>query len=396
MNQVYCEKKDCCGCSACFNRCPTKAIEMRKNENGFIYPFIDTKKCIDCGLCRKVCPFINQPTFNLPVKCYCAINKNKEQLLVSSSGGAFSALATSILKEGGIVFGATKIRNEKGFSFIFKSIRTVDEIPLLQKSKYVQCDILKTYQEVERELRTGKKVLFSGVPCQIAGLKKFLLRDYKNLITVDIICHGVPNAEILNSYLHYFEKKKRIKVKDFDFRSKKKGWGPLLLKINGIAKKGKEKIFYLKTYQSSYYHLFFTSEIYRDSCYSCPFAGPKRISDITIGDYWGVQQYFPNLNVKEGCSCLLVNTMKGMVFLETHKDNLELLESKIENIQVLNHQLVKPATHTGVREKVLNIYKNSSYTEVDHYFFFHFYLPKVIRRLGSPLKKIVRFIKKSA
>nr|MCR4903058.1 Coenzyme F420 hydrogenase/dehydrogenase, beta subunit C-terminal domain [Butyrivibrio sp.] len=190
-------KKDCCACGACLNICPKQAISMHEDEYGFIYPVVDEKLCIGCGACKKDCSYQNKDETNVPLECYAAVSKNKDQAKRSASAGIFSALATKTLLNGGVVYGAAF---DKAWNVNHISIGSADELYKLQGSKYTQSNTGKTFSEVKKALIEGKNVLYSGTPCQIAGLKGFLGKDYNNLLTVDIVCHGVPNNKMFKEY----------------------------------------------------------------------------------------------------------------------------------------------------------------------------------------------------
>lgn len=187
------DKSKCCGCNACVQRCPKQCIAMREDEEGFLYPKVDVAVCIDCGLCEKVCPVINQNVPKEPLQVFAAKNKNEDQRLRSSSGGVFILLAENIIKQGGVVFGA---RFDKNWEVEHGYAETLEELEPLMRSKYVQSRIGNTYKEAEMFLKQGRKVLFVGTSCQIAGLHKFLRKEYENLLTVDFICHGVPSPGV--------------------------------------------------------------------------------------------------------------------------------------------------------------------------------------------------------
>lgn len=217
------EKKECCGCSSCAQKCPTGAISMIENEEGFLYPSIDKEKCINCGLCSKVCPQLKtiEKKEDYP-KAYAMRNQNLNDLKESSSGGIFSVIANYVLENGGVVFGA---QYTDDFKVEHVGVENKDKLNLLRKSKYVQSDINSTYKEVESNLKKGKMVLFTGTPCQVYGLKSYLMVEYENLILCDLICHGVPSPKAFQKYLGEFEKKNK-KVISYDFRTKDK---PFLL-----------------------------------------------------------------------------------------------------------------------------------------------------------------------
>ena len=214
-------KQDCCGCSACAQRCPKQCISMTEDEEGFLYPQVDTSKCVDCHLCEKVCPVINQDEARTPLKVYAAKNSDDEIRLKSSSGGIFTLLAEQTIKDGGVVFGA---RYDKGWNVVHGYTETIEGLAAFRGSKYVQSNIKRSFFEVKRFLESGRKVLFSGTPCHVAGLKLFLRKEYDNLLTLEIACHGVPSPKVWHNYLTELTDLNKISIiKSINFRDKKYG-----------------------------------------------------------------------------------------------------------------------------------------------------------------------------
>lgn len=233
MPELFEKKEDCCACGACLNICKNQAITMKEDEYGYVYPVIDYKKCSNCGMCKRVCMFQKERKLNSPLETYAAVSKDNNLRMNSSSGGIFASLATFILEKGGIVCGAAFSNDLKVNHLI---IEEKSQIYKLQGSKYVQSNIKNTFTDVRRFLLQGKVVLYSGTPCQIDGLYGFLQKEYKNLITIDIICHGVPNNRMFLEYIKEIEKDKDQTIKQFNFRDKSLGWG-----INGSAMVKKKK-----------------------------------------------------------------------------------------------------------------------------------------------------------
>lgn len=204
-------KHDCCGCSACVSRCPKQCINMCEDSKGFLYPQVDKESCIDCGICEKVCPMLNKPEAKEPQHEYAVQNSNEKVRITSSSGGVFSSIATGVLNEGGVVFGAAF---DEEWKVCHIGIDTKEELSLLQGSKYVQSHIGDAFPRVEQLLKRGVKVLFSGTPCQIAGLKRYLRKEYNNLFTVDVICHGVPSPKVWREYLKSLARSENVLSKN--------------------------------------------------------------------------------------------------------------------------------------------------------------------------------------
>jgi len=353
--QLYKNKKDCCGCGACLNICSEKAISMKIDEYGFIFPEINYENCNNCGLCKKVCAFQKDRLSNgEPLSTYAAVNKDKDILLNSSSGGVFASLSHFVFEKNGIVFGSAY---NKELQPEHISVDNPIDMKKLQGSKYVQSYINHTYQEAQKYLKEGKWVLFTGTPCQIAGLNSFLDRKYERLITADLICHGVPNAEFFGDYINYLEEKYKGEIISFNFRNKSKGWflmGKVIFKRkkNWLSK-------YVLPGMSYYYSYFLKKHIYRDSCYNCKYACGKRPGDFTLGDYWGIEKFHPEINTKNGVSVLLVNSMKAQSLLSKVQENIHLIKSSFKKAKVHNRQLRKPPEKSGQREDIFNTWRRN-------------------------------------
>lgn len=366
-------KKDCCGCSACKNICSQNAITMKTDEYGYVYPEINYDKCIRCGQCKKICSYQNDVLLQDVRSAWVASSKDEKIIVNSASGGVFAVIAKKILEENGIVIGVSLEKIDGKLIPKHIKIDSVDYLRKMQGSKYIQSDMGNIYIEIKKELNKKKKVLFSGTPCQVAALKYFLGKNYENLYTIDIICHGVPSIKIFQDYILNLEQSLNMEIINFKFRDKSIGWG-LCGKIK-YKKKDKimEKI--LPAGISSYYNLFLTSEIYRENCYSCKYAKRKRIGDITIGDYWGVREehpeYFYNNNKfieKKGISCLIVNSTQGEKLLDEVKEYLNLEKSTIEKIAKHNEQLNRPSKVGKNRNSILNMYKKNGYKSVETWY----------------------------
>ena len=352
-------KNKCCGCGACVQKCPKNAITLVEDEEGFFYPTINIKKCINCGLCKKVCPFINyneNEKKGFP-KAYAMKNKNKKDLLKSSSGGIFSVLAKYVLNQNGVVFGAA-YDSKKRVNHIY--IEDEKDLYKLQGSKYVQSNILNTFVETKRFLDSNRLVLFSGTPCQIKGLKNFLSKEYDNLITCDLVCHGVPSQKLFLKYLSYLSKKNNKNIKSYEFRNKeKKGWG-LTAKV--VLENSRSK--FINSDFDPYYSNFLDCNTYRESCYNCKFASTIRTSDITLADYWGVLSIHNNFYDKNGVSLVLVNTTKGLELLDSFKEKVEFIETNLDYAISKNKNLKQPSVRPAKRD---NIYKNIDILNNDNY-----------------------------
>ena len=401
--QIYKQEKDCCACGACMNICPKNAIEMKPNQYGFLYPVIDNEQCINCGACKKVCAYQLSEVRNRPIQAYAAVNKSREQLMKSASGGVFSALASQVLERGGIVFGAA-LEFLDGHAIPHHiAVESVEQLPALQGSKYVQSAIGNTYKQAKEFLKKGKTVLFSGTPCQIDGLYGYLGKDYDNLITVDVICHGVPNAQFFDDYLQNEKAKENAQeVCGYAFRDKKKGWG-----MNGRLDlrypDQTEKSVYIPARLASYNTLFLDGDTYRENCYSCKYAGELRPSDLTIGDYWGIETEHPELLKKKeyqeryGISCILANTTKGIQVCES-LNGIYKEASSFEKVSNRNGQLKHPSLLSPKRETILRLYAEQGYEALDAWFYrnykkqiiLHTVFNAVPRGFRMRLKKILK------
>ena len=359
LNSIEClNREECCGCTACYQKCPKKAIKIEENEEGFLYPVIDKEKCINCGLCKKVCPqldSINVVDNNYP-KAYAMYNTNNEELIKSSSGGIFSVIANEILNKQGIIYGASY---DKDLNVNHIRIIDVNNLDKLRGSKYVQSNINDTYKLAENDLKAGKKVLFSGTPCQIKGLKKYLNKDYENLYTCDLVCHGVNNKKLFHKYIDYLSNKFKSKVIEYNFRLKKNGhWGLL---AEAITQNGKKHI--INPDFDPYYSNFLESSTYRENCYSCKYASYNRVSDITLADYWGIASIHPDFYKKEGCSLILINTKKGEELITRIDKNLKKIPTKIDLASKKNKNLKRPSIRNRKRDSIYKDIENLNANE---------------------------------
>lgn len=341
------DKSQCCGCRACEQMCPTNVIKMREDEEGFAYPIVG-QGCIECRLCVKVCPILNytkELSEKFDQKVYGAYNKDEEILINSSSGGIFTTIGKNILKKEGVVYGAA-YNEEMKVEHI--GIENLNDLYKLRGSKYVQSDVLKTYQEVKKMLKKGKDVLYTGTPCQIAGLKRYLGKDYERLITIDLVCHGTPSPKIFSAYIDYLKEKKGKKVTEFNFRYKGEyGWGlRYQLQYNNNNKETNPAAL------SPYYYAFLSDMLHRPICYSCPYASEKREGDITLADFWGIEEEHPEIFNKKGTSLVIVNTLKGMNTMKEVEGDFEIVESTIKIAKKQNGNLSHPSHRPQCRDMI--------------------------------------------
>lgn len=347
-------KENCCGCTACVSACAHKAINMQPDELGFLYPIVDLGKCIDCGLCEKVCSFnehyekssnLNQPLF------YAARHKDLEEVMKSRSGASFVAFSDKILAQGGVIYG---VGYHSHFVVSHKRATTLEERDEFRGSRYVQSNLEGIFLKVKQDLKSGKKVLFSGTPCQTAGLASFIgSRLRKNLFLVDIICHGVPSPKLWSDYLSYQEHKYHATVTKVDFRNKVDfGWDD-----------HRETLWFGKKKRSFniYTHFFYLDTFLRDSCFDCKFCNLQRPSDITIGDFWKLTKSHPELNSdNKGYSLLIVNTEKGKGLLNACSDKLFLTQCDAN--ECMQRNLQAPTQKSENREKVIECYLSKGFS----------------------------------
>lgn len=315
------DKEQCCGCSACLHICPKNSITFKEDKEGFLYPSVNMETCIDCGLCEKVCPVLNQDEERIPEKVYAAKHEDDEIRMKSSSGGIFTLLAEHVIDDGGVVFGARF--NEK-WEVIHDYTESKEGLAPFRGSKYVQSNIRESYKQVADFLKEGRKVMFTGTPCQVAGLKKYLRKDYDNLLTVDFICHGVPSPMVWRKYLDeeiYSQYEVNGSVQEnssklspvltsVNFRDKSTGWKKysVAFKYTNIAADEERNIVISSIFTDNTFMKAFLSNLsLRPSCYSCPAKSGKSGSNITIGDFWGLENVISGLDDDKGMSLICIN-----------------------------------------------------------------------------------------
>lgn len=330
------EEKNCVGCTACYNVCFKNAISMQPDKNGYVYPIVTKELCVDCGFCEEVCPILQFKADNNTCNkgCFAAWNTDEKVRDSSTSGGVFSVLAQYFFDNNGYVVGAKLGKNNKIEHIIIDSSESLCQ---LRKAKYVQSDLSDIFQKVKNLLESNKNVLFSGTPCQISGLKTFLRNDYSNLFTVDIICHGVSSQKIFDSYVKSLEISNGAKLLSFDFRNKCSGWERYSTK----AEFDNGDIFYISKNNDCYLKGYLDYSLYiRPSCTDCVFKGENRSSDITLGDFWGVERILPNHGDK-GVSAIILNSEKGKQLFEKVKTKLYIHQVEIDDILFGNPSLIK-------------------------------------------------------
>ena len=344
----------CCSCASCANICPTDAIVMTENELGFLEPAIDNDLCIECGLCVKHCPLLTKLVRSNKKNPSCwAVTATDDIRFCSSSGGAFSVFAKNILAKGGVVCGAAW---DGALSVSHCCVTNPEELHKLQKSKYVQSDPQMTYRQIKEYLEEGRKVLFSGCPCQVAGLQAFLAHPFENLITVDIFCHGIPSRKMLKDSLEAMFQEKTPKT--VDFRDKNYGWECLAMTVK-FADGSKQRLSYD---ESRYEQGFHPGMTLNESCYDCEFCDFARMGDISIGDFWRVDEFDPALVDGKGISVALINSEKGQRLFEETKDDFVI--RKEVPIEYLKHNRIYPKIPKDAgREHFLALYPQRDFNE---------------------------------
>lgn len=373
------DKTLCSGCAACTNACPVDAISMQEDEEGFLYPLVDINRCIKCSKCIRVCPYINSE-FTVKAdseelsKCYAAYNKNEEVRYQSSSGGIFRVFADKVLSENGVVFGAAF---DNKFEVYHKSARTDEDVKKFMGSKYLQSRMDLVYREVEKNLNKKEKVLFTGVACQIAGLKRYLKTDYENLVCVDVICCAVGSPKIWREYLKNFFPNLHINL--VNFRDKCSGWNSSTMKI-----KNGEQEYACCIYKDLYFKSLRNNVFSRPACGTCKFKNKNRISDITIADCWGYQKIAPEMNDNRGLSSVIVHTEKGEKILNSVHKQLAIKEISLADIEEFNSNYMRSESfNKTMRDNFWKDYKKMPFK-------------RLIRKYADANKKgvILRYTKK--
>lgn len=369
------EREICSGCTACANICPKEAITMKKGIDGFKHPVINQEKCINCGLCKKTCPVLNTKNNNSINKCYAAYCNDDEYTNNSSSGGLFSLIANYVLEENGIIIGAAFIENNK-LNHI--AISKKEELKKLKGSKYLQSDLKNIFKYIKENIKSTK-ILFVGTPCQVAGLKSFLNKDYENLITIDLFCHGVPSPKLFEKYVDYLEKKYNDKLIFYNFRDKSTGWDT----YSNTAAFKNTNMTELRT-KNNYMELFLSDNALRESCYNCNFKLGNKYSDITLGDFWGIKEVYPEIYNKKGVSAVIINTEKGQELFAKVSNKLTYKECSLGDIVERNPSLIKSAKLSNKRKSLFNDLDNIPFDK----------LTRIYRKRTPLFKKVIIRIKK--
>lgn len=322
------DKSACTGCTACESICSHNAIVMKFDDRGHRYPVVDESICVNCGLCEKVCPMLHQNVYdltneNLPI--FAVYNRDIEIRKRSTSGGFFTLISNYVIQHDGVVYAA---RFDSSFKIIHDSANRESELDVFRGSKYAQSDLTGVFRSIKKDLK-NKLVLFVGTPCQVAGLKSFLRKEYKNLITCDFICMGISSPQIWDEYLDAFWN--RTEIKNIKFKDKRSGWHKFKMLIED--KDGEHLI---ETMKDPFFSCYLTHLTYRESCFSCPFRHISRVSDFTIGDCWGIDKYQADFDDDKGCTTLILQSKKAIDIFECIKSKLEFIPFPLEMIKCNN------------------------------------------------------------
>ena len=368
-------KSKCSGCHACFNICPKDAITMIPDENGFKYPQTNDDLCIHCDLCKKVCPILKDIKKENDIHAYACINKDDEIRRNSSSGGVFYLLAKNVLSRNGVVFGA---RFNDDFEVVRDYIEKVEDIHLFQGSKYVQSTIHDSYKKAKQFLNENRLVLFTGTPCQIEGLLSYLQKDYPNLITQDIICHGVPSPKLFKLYKENIQNKYGDDITKINFRKKTNSWKNYEMSIDL-----KNHHYEISHNDDVYMKAFLNDIALRDSCYQCNAKKKHRLSDITLADFWGIENVLPEMDDDKGTSLVIINSVLGNQLFEEIMDQINYREVEYEKAIANNPSLYRSVNRPKNRDAYLNNVTTDNLNDITKKNTTVSILKKVIRKIKN-------------
>ncbi len=377
MENIYLKNKDksmCNGCEICTKVCSTNAIKMVEDQEGFLYPEIDKDKCINCNKCKNICSNYNTSLGN--EKVYVAINKNEKELEESSSGGMFYILAKYVIEKNGVVFG---VEYDENLKVRHNSYETLEECKSFQGSKYVRSDINDSYRKVEEFLKDDRYVLFTGTPCQCNALKTYLVKEYEKLILCDIICHANPSQKVFDKYKNEIENSRNKKIKMIYFRTKDNGWRNQTPIIEYMDNEKEE--------EKTFFSAFVKELINRPSCHSCVFSSSNRVTDFSIGDFWGIEKVMPEVEDKDtGISLFMVNSKKASEVFDSVKEYINYKEVDKDLAFLYNHNKNVPM-HKN-REKFFNNLDKISVIDNMNQNIKVSFIRKVFRKCKSLLNKI--------
>ena len=379
------QKADCCGCYACATVCPENCISMVKDDDGFWYPSVDLSICINCGVCEKACPVLTPSPNNKTSKIlsYAAYTKDEQIRMESSSGGLFTEIAKYVILQGGVVFGAAF---DEEHDVVHTYTESLEGLEAFRGSKYVQSKIGDTYSVARAFLKQGRIVLFTGTPCQIEGLLTFLGREYDNLITQDIICHGVPSPMVWRKYIEYREQTSASATQRTFFRHKKYGWKTYSVRF--IFTNRTEYVGSLN--EDPYMRGFLADLCLRPSCYACHFKNKYRKSDFTLADFWGIQNVCPEMDDDKGTSLIFVNSDRGAQIFDAVRERIVTKEVDADIAIGFNSSMIKSVDEPRKRKNFLNDIKTQDFVVVVQKYCRGSFLRKVYRKLRRILWKIIK------
>ena len=355
MKKLYAKKEECCGCGACLDICSKDAIRMVVDREGFRYPKIDKNLCIDCGRCEEVCPVKKKGAEKELHRQYFGAQAKEEKVrYASSSGGMFPVLAEYVFRQQGVVYGAAY---DKNMRVVHREIHNREELDAVKRTKYVQSSMKGIYRRIEARLKEEQWVLFCGTPCQAEGLRLYLKKPYPKLITVDLVCYGVPSPGIWGDYVKYLEGKHGGKMTDFSFRDKRmRDSGHTCAYVVG----GKE--YSGSLYADAYCRMYFTNHILRPSCHHCRFCTVERSSDLTIGDFWGIEKVKPEIDDGMGTSLVILHTDKAKEIWKAVQEELSWFECGEKD--VLQPRLSGPTEPAKSRGIFMGFYRVLPFSQV--------------------------------
>ena len=375
---------NCTGCAACVSICPVNSITLSEDDEGFLQPKIDRNTCINCHKCEKTCPIINKETTrkNVETSAYAAINKNESIRAKSSSGGVFYSLAKWTIERGGVVFGA---RFDDNWDVMHDYSEAIEGIIPFMGSKYVQSRIGDTYKQAKSFLEQGRWVLFSGTPCQLGGLRAFLGKEYEQLIQVDLICHGVPSPSVWRSYLKDFVTDGEIL--SVSFRDKKDGW----LRFQNITTTTTTTTIREHQKENPYFRGFLKNVYLRKSCYNCQFRTFHRLTDITLADYWGVNELCPEMFDDKGTSVVFAHTEKGNSILLELNNEVELLPQTRENATKRNPSMDRENPKDSKRRRFFRLFRLTSFKNAQYVIDKDSFDKRVLRKIKKMVLNLIDF-----
>ncbi len=371
------EKSTCCGCTACASVCPKNAITMQADEEGFLYPQVDTARCVECGLCEVVCPLRQEPPAAPAACCAYAVQHADPHVLENStSGGAFTALSDAVLSAGGSVYGATL---DEKLAVVHRRATDGAGRDAMRGSKYVQSDLRGIFEQVKADLKDGKRVLFVGTPCQVDGLRRYLRGQEAGLLTCDLICHGTPSPAVLRAHFTLLEKKTHHRLKNYHWRPKRWGWH--IHREMAVLDNGRE--YYSTPWADLWQQVYYGRLATRPSCHACPYASLARPGDITIGDCRGIDKVLPDFGSSVGASLVLVNTPAGTEAFEAIRQAVKAEPIDVQAVlQPPLRQCSKPASR---RELFMRTFRERGYEEAVKVCFgrqyaLKYYIKKLLKR----------------